>query len=87
MRPWFLAFLSACLAACGTGADDGIIDVAFIAEPEDLQAEGVRLSNAGQHLCAALSPGLVRIDSRGEVVPGRFCKSHSFCLLAASRRT
>ncbi|MCF8883186.1 ABC transporter substrate-binding protein [Erythrobacter sp. SN021] len=70
MRPWFLAFLSACLAACGTGADDGIIDVAFIAEPEDLQAEGVRLSNAGQHLRAALSPGLVRIDSRGEVVPG-----------------
>ncbi|WP_421993280.1 ABC transporter substrate-binding protein [Qipengyuania sp.] len=70
MRPWLLAFLSASLAACGAGADDGIVDVVFIAEPEELVAEGVRLGYAGQHIRAALSTGLVRIDSRGEVVPG-----------------
>lgn len=70
MRSWLLAFLSASLAACSAGTDDGIVDVAFIAEPGELAAEGVRLSPAGQHVRAAVSTGLVRLDPRGEVVPG-----------------
>ncbi|MEX0341250.1 MAG: ABC transporter substrate-binding protein, partial [Erythrobacter sp.] len=67
---WLPACLSVTLAACSAGADDGIVDVAFIAGAEDLEAEGVRLGYAGQHVRAALSTGLVRIDSRGQVVPG-----------------
>lgn len=70
MRSWCLAFLSALLAACGAGTDDGLVDVAFIASPEELSADGVRLGFAGQHVRAALSTGLVRLDPRGEVVPG-----------------
>ncbi|WP_370190570.1 ABC transporter substrate-binding protein [Qipengyuania sp.] len=70
MRSWLLAFLSASLAACGVGSDDGIVDVAFIASPEDLSAEGLRLGLAGQHVRAALSDGLVRLDANGVVVPG-----------------
>ena len=62
MRSWLLAFLSASLAACSAGTDDGIVDVAFIAEPGELAAEGVRLSPAGQHVRAAVSTGLVRLD-------------------------
>lgn len=70
MRSWCLAFLSALLAACGAGTDDGVVDVAFIAAPEELSTDGVRLGLAGQHVRAALSTGLVRLDPRGEVVPG-----------------
>ncbi len=70
MRAIISALLSLSLAACSVGQDDGIVDVAFIAQPEDLEAKGVRLSHAGQHVRAALSTGLVRLDPRGEVVPG-----------------
>ncbi|WP_370033609.1 ABC transporter substrate-binding protein [Qipengyuania mesophila] len=70
MRSWLLAFLPVFLAACSVGSDDGVVDVAFIAAPEDLSAEGVRLGPAGQHVRAALSTGLVRLDSNGVVVPG-----------------
>lgn len=70
MRLWFLAFLSVLVAACSSGSDDGVVDVAFIADPTELDADGVRLGHAGQHIRAALSNGLVRADQRGEVVPG-----------------
>ncbi len=70
MRSWLTAFLSLALAACSAGSDDGVVDVVFIGAPEDLSADGIRLSAAGQHVRAALSTGLVRIDPRGEVVPG-----------------
>ncbi|MBX7481497.1 ABC transporter substrate-binding protein [Qipengyuania qiaonensis] len=70
MRATFLAFLSVLMAACSAGTDDGVVDVAFIAEPSELDSDGVRLGNAGQHVRAALSTGLVRIDPRGQVVPG-----------------
>ena len=70
MRLAILATLGAFLAACSGTADDGVVDVAFIADAEELVAEGVRLGHAGQHVRAALSTGLVRIDPRGQVVPG-----------------
>ena len=70
MRRSFLAFLLVLTAACSSGTDDGVVDVAFIAEPSELDSEGVRLGNAGQHVRAALSTGLVRIDPAGQVVPG-----------------
>ncbi len=47
-----------------------MVDVAFIADPGELDADGVRLDPAGQHVRAAISMGLVRLDPRGEVVPG-----------------
>ena len=70
MRLSFLAFFFVLLAACGSGTDDGVVEVAFIADPGELDADGVRLDPAGQHVRAAISMGLVRIDPRGEVVPG-----------------
>ena len=70
MRLSFLAFFLVLLAACGSGTDDGVVEVAFIADPGELDADGVRLDPAGQHVRAAISMGLVRIDPRGEVVPG-----------------
>ncbi len=69
MRHLLAAILLTVLGACGE-ADDGVIEVAFIAAPEDLAAEGLRLGSTGQHLRAAQSQGLVRIDATGEVVPG-----------------
>ncbi len=69
MRQWFAAFLFVILAACGE-TDDGVIDVAFIAAPDELDAAGLRLGTTGQHLRAAQSQGLVRIDAAGVIVPG-----------------
>ena len=70
MHRWLLAFLTATLAACSGGGQDGVVDVAFIADPSELSPRGVRLSPTGQHVHAALSTGLVRLDHRGEIVPG-----------------
>lgn len=69
MRLLLASLLLAVLSACGE-ADDGMLDVAFIAGPEELDATGLRLGSAGQHLRAAQAQGLVRIDATGEVVPG-----------------
>ncbi len=70
MRVWLFPLLFAALGACSAGGDDGVVDVAFIADPAELEAQGVRLGYAGQHVRGALSTGLVRLDPRGEVVPG-----------------
>lgn len=64
MAPMLLA-----LAACGVGADDSVVDIAYIEDSETLEARGLRLSPAGQHLRAATREGLVALDAAGEVVP------------------
>ena len=57
------------LASCGFGAGDDTTKIVFIGSPSDLQANGLRLSPAGQHLRAATSAGLVSLNEEGEVVP------------------
>ncbi len=57
------------LAACGRGADDTVVDVAFIGTTESLFEPGMRLSSAGQQLRAATAEGLVALDEKGEVIP------------------
>ena len=66
-----LAILGACLlAGCGAPEDDGVVDVAFIGDGEDLFDSGMRLSSAAQQVRAATSEGLVRLDAAGQAVPG-----------------
>ncbi|RIV90868.1 peptide ABC transporter substrate-binding protein [Aurantiacibacter xanthus] len=67
LRPLTCAFALA-LAGCGQGSD-GEFTVAWIGTEQDLQADGVRLSNGGQLVRAATESGLVALDARGEVVP------------------
>jgi len=57
------------LTACGVDRDDSVVDVAYIDEPGPIEARGLRLSPAGQHLRAATREGLVALDAAGEVVP------------------
>lgn len=70
MRNALLSILAVLTAACSGASDDGVVDVAFIASQQDLSAEGIRLGMAGQHVRAAQSTGLVRLDATGQVVPG-----------------
>jgi ABC-type transport system substrate-binding protein len=63
-----LAAVSLCLTSCG-GSDDGQFDVAFIDSQANLFADGIRLSQSGQHLRAATRSGLVALNQQGEVVP------------------
>lgn len=67
----FLASLVALLvlASCGLTGDDGVVDVAFIGDKQDLYESGLRLSFAGQHVRAATAEGLVSLDRSGQVVP------------------
>ena len=58
------------LASCSLSNDAGVIDVAFIGDPDAMFADGLRLSPAAQQVRAATSQGLVRLDENGEVVPG-----------------
>lgn len=62
----FLALLA--LAGCGA-ADDDLVEVVFIGQPEELVDDGLRLSPAAQHLRAATAEGLVSLDASGNVVP------------------
>ena len=59
----------AALALAGCGRNDGAVEVAFIDTPEQLFAEGLRLSAGAQHLRAATDAGLVALDAQGEVIP------------------
>jgi oligopeptide transport system substrate-binding protein len=56
------------LAGCWR-SDEGAVQVAFIDTPENLFADGVRLSPGAQHLRGATSAGLVSLDSGGDVIP------------------
>ena len=56
------------LVSCGQQSE-GVLDIAFIADPVDLFADGSRLSSAAQHLRAATDAGLVTLNAQGEVVP------------------
>ncbi|QYU70959.1 hypothetical protein J4558_12975 [Leptolyngbya sp. 15MV] len=57
------------LAGCSGGADDSIVTVAYIEDADSIEATGLRLTPAGQHLRAATREGLVALDANGEVVP------------------
>jgi oligopeptide transport system substrate-binding protein len=69
LAPVLLAPMLLGLAGCGVGADDSVIDIAYIDDPGTIEARGLRLSPAGQHLRAATREGLVAFDASGEVVP------------------
>jgi len=69
MRLLLPILIVAFLAGCGGREDDGIVDIAFIADGEQLVANGMRLSFAQQHVRAATSEGLVSLDADGAVVP------------------
>ncbi|QKG71063.1 ABC transporter substrate-binding protein [Erythrobacter mangrovi] len=69
MRIVAAILLALATAACGGSVDDGIVDVAFIAAPDELQTDGLRLDFAGEHLRAATAQGLVALDASGAVVP------------------
>jgi ABC-type transport system substrate-binding protein len=66
---WLFAPLLAALALAGCGRNDGAVEVAFIDTPEQLFADGLRLSAGAQHLRAATDAGLVALDAQGEVIP------------------
>ena len=66
-----LPLLLACalvLPGCGM-QEDGAVEVIWIGTEEDLLADGVRLSDAAQHLRSATDAGLVALDPQGEVIP------------------
>lgn len=65
---FFVPFLAA-LALAGCGRNDGAVEVAFIDTPEQLFADGLRLSAGAQHLRAATDTGLVALDAQGGVIP------------------
>ncbi|MDP4573592.1 ABC transporter substrate-binding protein [Qipengyuania sp. G39] len=69
MRSAFALLATILLAACSSGIDDGIVDVAFISSEEELDADGLRLGPAAQHVRAAQSQGLVALSANGAVVP------------------
>lgn len=64
-----LLLLTALVLAGCSGRDDDLVDVVFIGAPDDLAADGLRLSPAAQHLRGATAEGLVAFDAGGNVVP------------------
>lgn len=66
-RLWLAVAAALCLASCTGG--DGTFDVAFIDSEENLFADGIRLSESGQHVLGATRSGLVALNAQGEVVP------------------
>ena len=70
MRAAFLVSLGLLLAACSGREDDGVLDVAFIGQPDDAFEQGLRIGEAAQLVRASTQQGLVRLNASGEVVPG-----------------
>ena len=68
-RTAFVLFASMSLLSGCSEADEGVLDIAFIAAPAELFATGSRLSEPAQHLQAATASGLVARDPTGEIVP------------------
>ena len=57
------------LWGCSSADGDGIVDVAIIGEEDGLFEDGVRLPAGAQHIRAATSEGLVRLDATGQATP------------------
>lgn len=70
MRRVVLILAVLVLAACSGRDDDGVLDVAFIGQPEDAFEQGLRIGPAAQLVRASTQQGLVRLNAAGEVVPG-----------------
>jgi len=68
-RRRLIAPFLAVLALAGCGRNDGAVEVAFIDTPDQLFADGLRLSSGAQHLRAATDVGLVALDAQGGVIP------------------
>ena len=68
-RPRSLLALLMAMALASCGRNDGAVEVAFIDTPEQLFAEGLRLSTGAQHVRAATDTGLVALDAQGGVIP------------------
>ncbi len=69
LRSYFSAVLALpLLVSCGS-ADDSTLAVAMIATPEELSADGLRISASAQHLRAATEAGLVARDAQGDIIP------------------
>lgn len=70
MRRLLPLLIAVALTGCNRAADDGVIDVAFIGQGDDIFASDLRLDMAGQAARAAQRQGLVRFNPAGEIVPG-----------------
>ena len=66
-----LTALATCvlLTACGSGADDGVVDVAYIGDAASLYSSGIELSPGARLMRSAQRQGLVRFNASGEVIP------------------
>ena len=62
--------MSALLGACSAGADDGVVDVAYIGNTASLFSSDPELAPGARLLRSAQRQGLVRLNAQGEVVPG-----------------
>lgn len=70
-RHWLLVSLFAivmALAGCGR-SQEGELQVVFVDAPENLFADGLRLSAGAQHVHAATGAGLVALNAQGEIIP------------------
>ena len=68
-RPLAILLLSAALAACGGGTDDGVVDVAYIGTPASLFSPETELSPGAALMRSAQRQGLVQMNASGAVVP------------------
>ncbi|WP_394270036.1 ABC transporter substrate-binding protein [Qipengyuania sp.] len=70
MRRALALLIAFALSACARQETDGAVDVAYLAGEDGLFADGLRIGPGAQLVRAARWQGLVRLDERGEVVPG-----------------
>ena len=68
-RSLAILLLSAALAACGGGTDDGVVDVAYIGTPASLFSPEAELSPGAALMRSAQRQGLVQMNASGAVVP------------------
>ena len=69
LRPLNALAFCALLAACGGGADDGVVDVAYIGDAASLYSSGTELTPGARLMRSAQRQGLVRFNASGEVIP------------------
>ncbi len=68
--PTPVLLITALLGACSAGADDGVVDVAYIGTAASLFSSDQELNEGAQLMRSAQRQGLVRLNAQGEVVPG-----------------